>query len=332
MIDIPTSMRLIDIREFGPADNLHIADAATPEPGAGEVLIKVASAGINRPDILQRQGNYAPPPGAGDVPGLEVAGVVAAVGSDCKRFAVGDEVCALVASGGYAEYCRAPEPQCLPIPNNVSLVEAGGLPETYFTVWSNLFQRGGLSSGETVLVHGGSSGIGTTAIQLARAKGARVITTVGSADKAEACAALGADVTINYREQDFEAEVGHATEGAGVDVILDIVGGDYVQRNINSLAVDGRLVQLAFLRGAKITANMGLLMRRRLTWTGSTLRPRSVDFKGAIAASLEAEVWPLFAAGKLKPVVHATFPLGQAAAAHRLMEGGAHIGKILLLP
>ncbi len=332
MIDIPTSMRLIDIREFGPADNLHIADAATPEPGAGEVLIKVASAGINRPDILQRQGNYAPPPGAGDVPGLEVAGVVAAVGSDCKRFAVGDEVCALVASGGYAEYCRAPEPQCLPIPNNVILVEAGGLPETYFTVWSNLFQRGGLSSGETVLVHGGSSGIGTTAIQLARAKGARVITTVGSADKAEACAALGADVTINYREQDFEAEVGHATEGAGVDVILDIVGGDYVQRNINSLAVDGRLVQLAFLRGAKITANMGLLMRRRLTWTGSTLRPRSVDFKGAIAASLEAEVWPLFAAGKLKPVVHATFPLGQAAAAHRLMEGGAHIGKILLLP
>lgn len=327
---LPTSMTHVETDGFGPPEVLKPARMAVPRPGAGEVLIRVAAAGVNRPDVLQRKGGYAPPPGASAVPGLEVSGTVVGTGEGASRYRVGDRVCALLAGGGYAEYCVAPEPQVLPVPEGWSLLEAAGLPETYFTVWTNLFDRGRLKPGETVLIHGGSSGIGTTAIQLASLFGARVLATVGNADKQRACEELGAERAINYREEDFVAVVKELTGGKGVDVVLDMVGGDYVARNIDCLALEGRLVQIAWMGGAKIAADFTKLMVRRLTWTGSTLRPRSVEEKGAIARALEEKVWPLLAARKARVLVHKTFPLEQAAAAHALMESSSHIGKILL--
>ncbi|MFO1035508.1 MAG: NAD(P)H-quinone oxidoreductase [Geminicoccaceae bacterium] len=327
---LPEEMTFISISRFGPPEVLVPARMPVPRPGAGEVLVKVMAAGINRPDVLQREGGYPPPPGASEVPGLEIAGEVAAVGPGVERWKIGDRVMALVSSGGYAEYCTAPAPQCLPVPDALSWVEAGGIPETFFTVWTNVFERGRLKAGESLLVHGGSSGIGTTAIQLAHARGSRVFATVGNAEKAAACVELGAERAIDYRTEDFVGVVKEATGGKGVDVILDMVGGDYVERNLQAAAVEGRIVQIAWLRGPKVTANFLPLMLKRLSWTGSTLRPRSVEQKGVIARELEAEVLPLLAAGKLKPVIHATFPLAEAAAAHAMMESSAHIGKIVL--
>jgi putative PIG3 family NAD(P)H quinone oxidoreductase len=294
------------------------------------VLIKVAAAGVNRPDVSQRQGKYPPPPGASDIPGLEVSGTVEAAGATVAGLRRGDEVCALLAGGGYAEYCVAPEPQCLPVPRGISIVDAAGLPETFFTVWTNVFDRGRLQRGESLLVHGGSSGIGTTAIQLAHAFGARVFATAGSDEKCAACERLGAERAINYRSADFVAVVREATGGKGVDVVLDMVGGDYFPRNIDVLGVGGRLVQIATLRGSKAEIVLPVVMQRRLTITGSTLRPRSVEEKGAIARALREHVWPLLEAGRVKPIVYRTFPLAEAAAAHRLLESGEHIGKVLL--
>ncbi|MFO1073120.1 MAG: NAD(P)H-quinone oxidoreductase [Geminicoccaceae bacterium] len=327
---LPTEMSFIRIDGFGPPEVLVPDRMPVPQPGPGEVLIRVAAAGVNRPDVLQRQGGYPPPPGASDVPGLEVAGTIAAVGPEVARWQVGERAMALVASGGYAEYCVAPAPQLLPVPESLSLVEAGAVPETFFTVWTNVFERGRLRAGETLLVHGGSSGIGTTAIQLAHLRGATVLTTVGGPDKQRACEALGASRAIDYRSEDFVAVARELTEGRGVDVILDMVGGPYVARNLQALAVEGRLVQIAWLQGAKVEANFMALMLKRLTWTGSTLRARPVAEKGAIAAALEAEVLPLLAQGRVRPVIHATFPLAEAARAHALMESSAHIGKIVL--
>jgi len=305
-------------------------DRPIPEPGAGEVLIKVAAAGINRPDVFQRRGNYAPPPGASDLPGLEVAGEIVGGDAAAGGFAPGDKVCALVAGGGYAEYCVAPAVQCLPVPRGLSAIEAAGLPETCFTVWSNVFDRGALQEGETLLVHGGASGIGTTAIQLARAMGNTVYATVGSDERARAVEALGAARGINYRTQDFVQAVRDATGGAGVDVILDMVAGDYINRNMKCLADDGRIVVIAVLGGVRAEIDCGQILSRRLTLTGSTLRPRPVAFKGAIARALRQRVWPLLERGAIKPIVHATFPLEQAAAAHAMMEAGENIGKIIL--
>ncbi|MGE0717614.1 MAG: NAD(P)H-quinone oxidoreductase [Alphaproteobacteria bacterium] len=329
--DLPGTMRAVEIVRPGGPEVLVATRRPTPAPGAGEVLIKVAAAGINRPDVLQRMGGYAPPPGASDLPGLEVAGTVVAVGADAGRWKPGDAVCALVAGGGYAEYCAAPAPQCLPVPSGLSMTEAGGVPETFFTVWTNVFERGHLKAGERLLVHGGSSGIGTTAIQLAKAFGATVFVTAGGPEKCAACTKLGADLAIDYRGEDFVAAVEKATGGVGVDVVLDMVGGDYTQRNLACLATEGRLVQIAFLQGSKVQLNLQPVMAKRLTVTGSTLRPRTVAQKGAIAAALEERVWPLLAAGKLRPPVFRTYPLEEAAAAHALMESSAHIGKIVLL-
>ncbi|MEO0993200.1 MAG: NAD(P)H-quinone oxidoreductase [Pseudomonadota bacterium] len=326
---IPTDMAYIDLPRFGGPEVLTPARGPVPEPGPGEVLIRVAAAGVNRPDVLQRTGNYAPPPGTSPVPGLEVAGTVVACGPG-TQLAEGAEVCALVAGGGYAEYCTAPEPQCLPVPKGLSVAEAAALPETVFTVWTNVFERGRLVSGETVLIHGGSSGIGTTAIQLAVAFGARVLVTVGSEAKAEACRALGAERAILYRQEDFVAASREATEGRGVDLVLDMVGGDYVARNIQALAVQGRLVQIAFQQPRRMEIDLLPMMLKRLTLTGSTLRPRSVAEKGAIADALHGRVWPLIEAGRVGPVIHSRFPLSEAVAAHRLMDSSAHIGKILL--
>jgi putative PIG3 family NAD(P)H quinone oxidoreductase len=323
-------MTAIEIARFGGPEVLTPATRPVPRPQEGEILIKVAAAGVNRPDILQRTGGYAPPPGASDLPGLEIAGTVAALGSGVTGWNPGDTVCALVAGGGYAEYCAAPAPQCLPVPKALDMIQAAGLPETFFTVWTNVFDRGRLKPGESFLVHGGSSGIGTTAIQLAHAFGARVFTTAGSAEKCAACRALGADLAVDYRTEDFVGAVGAATDGKGVDVILDMVGGDYIKRNLKILAVEGRLVQIAFLQGSTVELNLAQLMVKRQTLTGSTLRPRSVAEKGAIAASLREKVWPLLEAGRIKPLIHATFPLADAAGAHRLMESSAHIGKIVL--
>lgn len=327
-------MRAVEIGAFGPPDGLRLVDRPRPVLAPGEVLIAVEAAGVNRPDVIQRLGKYAPPPGASDLPGLEVAGriVEVAPASDGTpmRWQPGDAVCALVAGGGYAELCAAPAGQCLPVPAGYSMVEAAALPETCFTVWTNVFERGRLAAGETFLVHGGTSGIGTTAIQLARAFGATVFATAGSAEKCAACVALGASNAINYREADWVAAIKAATDGRGVDVILDMVGGDYVARNLDLLAEDGRLVQIAFLKSSRADIDLMQVMRRRLTLTGSTLRPRSVAAKTAIAAALEARVWPRLAAREIAPVIHATFPLADAAAAHRLMESGAHIGKIVL--
>ncbi|HET6467554.1 MAG TPA: NAD(P)H-quinone oxidoreductase [Geminicoccaceae bacterium] len=330
-MSLPAEMTYIRIDGFGPPEVLKPARMPVPSPGAGAILIQVAAAGVNRPDVLQRQGGYPPPPGASDVPGLEVAGSVVVRGTGAERFAIGEMVCALVSGGGYAEYCVAPEAQALPMPAGLDPVTAAAVPETFFTVWTNVFDRGRLSAGETFLVHGGSSGIGTTAIQLAVAFGARVLATVGGEAKQRACERLGATRAIDYRSEDFVAVAKEATDGRGVELILDMVGGCYVQRNLEALAVDGRLVQIAWLEGAKVNANFTQLMTKRLTWTGSTLRPRSVAQKGEIARALESKVWPLLAAGEVKPVIHKTFPLADAAAAHALMETSTHIGKIVLV-
>lgn len=327
---IPAEMTAIEITRFGGPEVLVPGKRPVPKPAAGEVLIKVAAAGINRPDVLQRTGGYAPPPGASDLPGLEVAGEIVALADDVKDWRIGEQVMALVSGGGYAEYCTAPAPQVLPIPAGFDMILAAAVPETFFTVWTNVFERGALKAGETFLVHGGSSGIGTTAIQLAHHFGARVIATVGSDDKAKACRDLGADLVINYRKQDFAAEVLQATDKKGTDLILDMVGGDYINRNLSCLAMDGRLVMIAFLQGAKAEVNFAQVMMKRQTITGSTLRPRSVAQKGAIAAALKAQVWPLLNAGKIRPVLFKTFPLAEAAAAHELMESSAHTGKIVL--
>ena len=331
MAGLPQEMTVIRCVGFGDPEVLKPARVALPAPGSGELLVRVEAAGVNRPDVFQRMGAYPPPPGAPDWPGLEIAGEVVAAGPEVRRFAVGERVCALVAGGGYGEYCIAPEPQALPIPRGMSAVQAAALPETFFTVWTNVFDRGRLKAGETLLVHGGSSGIGTTAIQLARAFGARVLCTVGGPEKQRACEALGAERAINYRREDFVAVVREMTDGRGVDLVLDMVGGDYTPRNVEALAMEGRLVQIATLKGAKVTVNAAQLMAKRLTWTGSTLRPRSVEEKGAIARALEAEVWPLLAKGGIRPTIHATFPLAEAAKAHMLMESSAHIGKIVLV-
>jgi len=330
MSKLPTTMTVIEINGFGGPEVLQPATRPMPLPSTGEVLIEVAAAGVNRPDVHQREGNYAPPPGASDIPGLEVAGTIIAAGLGVHHHKIGDAVCALVAGGGYASHCLAPAPQVLPVPKGLSLVEAAALPETFFTVWTNLFERGALKPGESVLIHGGTSGIGTTAIQLAKQFGARILTTAGSREKCLACEKLGADVTIEYKREDFAVVVKEKTAGRGVDVILDMIGGDYFQRNINSLAMDGRLVSIAYLRGARVEVNFMPVMRNRLTITGSTLRPRTVEQKGAIAAALLAKVWPLIEKGAVKPLIERTFPLAEAAAAHRLLESSSHIGKIVL--
>ena len=330
MPDQAAEMNHIAIQEPGGPDVLVPVKGPMPVAGEGEILIKVAAAGVNRPDVLQRQGGYPPPPGASDIPGLEVAGEVIGLGSGTSRYAIGDKVCALLSGGGYAEVCVAPEPQVLPVPNGLSMVEAAGVPETFFTVWTNVFERGGLKVGESLLVHGGSSGIGTTAIQLAKAFGARVLTTVGSDQKAQICKELGADEAINYRDADFVEIAKKENNGKGVNVVLDMVGGDYVARNLKALAPEGRLVQIAWLNGPKITANFASLMLKRLTWTGSTLRSRSIAEKGAVAAAVESHVWPLIEAGTVRPIIHKTFDLAEANKAHALMESSAHIGKIML--
>ncbi len=324
-------MKAVEISVPGGPEVLKVVERPIPRPGAGEVLIKVAAAGVNRPDTFQRAGNYPAPPGASDLPGLEVAGEI--VGGDVAAggLAMGSKVCALLAGGGYAEYCVAPALQCLPIPKGLSDVEAAGLPETYFTVWSNVFDRGRLSKGEALLVHGGASGIGTTAIQLAVAMGSTVYATVGSDERVRAVEKLGAAKGINYRSQDFVEEIKALTQGKGVNVILDMVAGDYINRDQKCLADEGRIVIIALLGGPKGTVDFSQLMRRRMTVTGSTLRPRPVEFKGKIAASLKQHVWPLLEAKKIMPIVHATFPLAQACDAHAMMEAGEQIGKIVLV-
>ncbi len=323
-------MIAIEIRQPGEPDVLTPTERPVPEPADGELLIKVSAAGVNRPDIFQRRGRYPPPPGASDIPGLEVAGLVDRVGPGATGFRVGDAVCALVAGGGYAEFCTAPAVQCLPVPRGVDLATAAAIPETFFTVWTNVFERGRLQQGESLLVHGGSSGIGTTAIQLAAARGARVFATAGSPEKCAACERLGAERAINYRAEDFATAVKSITDGRGVDLVLDIVGGDYFARNIDALAVDGRLVEIATLSGVTAEVNIQTVMQRRLTITGSTLRARPVEEKGRIASAVRANVWPLLESGAVKPIVFRTFPLREAAAAHRLMESSTHIGKIVL--
>jgi putative PIG3 family NAD(P)H quinone oxidoreductase len=330
MTDLPREMTVVEISEPGGPEGLKPARRPVPRPGPGEVLIKVAAAGVNRPDVLQRKGAYPPPPGASDIPGLEIAGEVVARGEQVASLQDGQTVCALVTGGGYAEYCLAPAAQCLPLPHGFSAIEGAALPETYFTVWSNVFDRGGLKAGESLLVHGGSSGIGTTAIQLAKAFGAKVFTTAGSAEKCEACRELGSDVAVNYREENFVEAVRAANDGKGVDLILDMVGGDYIARDVDLLEPDGRLVFIAFLGGPKAEINFQKVMVKRLTITGSTLRARDVGFKAAIAARLHAQVWPLLESGQVKPLVYKTFPLAQAAEAHALMESSTHIGKIML--
>jgi putative PIG3 family NAD(P)H quinone oxidoreductase len=324
-------MIAIGIREPGGPEVLVPVERPRPSIGAGDVLIKVAAAGVNRPDILQRQGRYPPPPGAPDIPGLEVAGAIEEVGAGVGSWRVGDQVCALVSGGGYAEYCAAPAPQCLPVPHGVDVVHAAAIPETTFTVWTNVFERGRLQRGESILIHGGSSGIGTTAIQLARAFGARVFATAGSAEKCAACESLGAERAINYRETDFVAAVRDLTAGRGVDVILDIVGGEYLQRNLDSLAMEGRMVHIGQLGGSKAQIDLTSILRQRLTLTGSTLRARSVAEKGAIANAVRQQVWPLFESGTVRVLVHQTFPLTAAAEAHRVMESNTHIGKLVLV-
>ena len=323
-------MRAIEITEFGGPDVLQLCDRPLPQLKSGEILIKVHAAGVNRPDVFQRQGNYPVPPGASDLPGLEVAGEIVDGDLGGSAFKKGDLVCALVQGGGYAEYCAAPLAQCLPVPQGLNALQAAALPENFFTVWSNVFERARLVPGETLLVQGGSSGIGVTAIQIAAALGHRVFATAGSDDKCRACEELGAELAINYRTEDFEEVLKTATEGRGVDVILDMVGGDYLPREIQTLADDGRLVIIALLGGAKGQLDMSQILRRRLTVTGSTLRPRPVEFKAFIARQLQERVWPLLASGKVKPVIYQTFPLAQAAQAHALMESSAHVGKIML--
>ncbi|HEY5701169.1 MAG TPA: NAD(P)H-quinone oxidoreductase [Gammaproteobacteria bacterium] len=327
---VPPTMIAIEISEPGGPEALKPHNLPTPEPGADEVLVRVAAAGVNRPDVMQRKGMYPPPPGAPDTPGLEIAGEVALVGAGVSDLKVGDRVCALVAGGGYAEYCLAPAALCLPFPDGMDAVSAAALPETFFTVWTNVFDRGRLTKGERFLVHGGSSGIGTTAIQLAKAYGAVVYATAGTAEKCLACLDLGADSAINYREEDFVERIDAVTEGRGVDLILDMVAGDYLPKNLKCLATEGRLVQIALQNGPKVEMNLLPVMLKRLTITGSTLRPRSIAEKAQIAASLRQKVWPLLSNGSVKPVIHETFPLARAPDAHTLMESSRHIGKILL--
>jgi len=323
-------MKVVEISEPGPPDVLKIVQRPVPEPSANEVLIKVAAAGINRPDVMQRQGLYPPPPGASDIPGLEISGIVETCGAEVEPIKKGDPVCALVTGGGYAEYCLAPAALCLPIPKGINISEAAALPETFFTVWSNVFERGGLKQGEKLLVHGGTSGIGTTAIQLVKQFDASILVTAGSDEKCQACIDLGADAAINYRQQDFVEEIKLYTDGKGVNVILDMVGGDYLERNIKCLAPEGRLVQIAMQNGSKTSINLLPIMLKRLTLTGSTLRARNVEFKAAIASQLTANVWPLFADGTIKPIIYKSFDLANANEAHSLMESSQHIGKILL--
>ncbi|NKB50394.1 MAG: zinc-binding dehydrogenase [Alphaproteobacteria bacterium] len=323
-------MTAIEIAESGGPEVLRPVERPVPAAAPGEILIAVAAAGVNRPDVAQRAGLYPPPPGASDLPGLEVAGEVVALGDGVSDWQAGDKVCALVSGGGYAQYVSVPAVQVLPVPNGFDMITAAGIPETFFTVWANVFDRGGLTAGESILIHGGSSGIGTTAIQLARAFGATAYVTVGTAEKARFCEELGAAAAINYKQQDFVDEIKAATEGAGVDVILDMVGGDYLPRNIRLLRADGRLLQVALMGGVKGELDLGRVMTRRLVVTGSTLRPRSTVFKGEIAQSLRDRVWPLFEAGEISPVIHQTFALNEAAQAHALMETSTHIGKIIL--
>jgi NADPH2:quinone reductase len=323
-------VRVVEITAPGPPEVLRVGERPMPVAGPREVVVRVTAAGVNRPDVLQRLGKYPPPPGASEIPGLEVAGTIAAVGPEVVGWREGDRVCALVSGGGYAEYCLVPSPQVLSVPAGLSDVEAAALPETFFTVWTNLFERGRLQRGESVLIHGGSSGIGTTAIQLARAAGARVFATAGSAEKCAACERLGAEHAANYRTGDWVAAVRERTGGRGVDVVLDMVGGDYVMKNLDLLAVEGRLIQIAFLKTPRVEVDLSLVMRKRLTVTGSTLRPRSPEEKGAIARALHAAVWPWLADRTVAPVIHAVLPLADAAEAHRIMEAGTHIGKIVL--
>ena len=330
MANVPVRMTAIVIRAPGGPEMLVPEERPVPQPAQGEMLVKVAAAGVNRPDVMQRMGHYPPPKGATDIPGLELAGEVVALGPGVQRWKVGDKVTALVVGGGYAEYCAVPEPQALPIPAGLSMIEAAALPETFFTVYPNVFERGELKAGETLLVHGGSSGIGTVAIMLGNAFGARVFATAGSAEKCEACKRLGAEVAINYKSEDFVAVAKQATADQGVDVVLDMVGGDYIDRNYDVAAVEGRIIQIAFQASPKATVDFRRMLGKRLHHTGSGLRPRSVADKGKIAQALEAKVWPLVAAGTVKPVIDSTYPLARAAAAHERMESGQHIGKIVL--
>jgi NADPH:quinone reductase len=330
LMALPTKMRAVEISKPGPPEVLRSTERPLPAPKPNEILIKVAASGVNRPDVLQRTGNYPVPPDASDLPGLEVAGEVAAKGEAVRMWNVGDKVCALVHGGGYAEYCVAPDVQALPAPKGLSLVQAAALPETFFTVWGNVYDRVKLAPGESLLVQGGTSGIGVTAIQMAAATGNRVFATAGSDEKCAACVRLGAENAFNYRTQDFVSEVKTATAGKGVNVILDMVGGDYVPRELKCLAEEGRLVFIAYLRGPKAELDIDAVMRRRLTITGSTLRPRSVEFKGYLARKLREKIWPLIEAGRIKPEIYKTFPLEQAAEAHRVMESSKHIGKLVL--
>lgn len=328
-----STMQAVEITAFGPPEGLKIGERPMPQAGKGELLIRVSASGINRPDVIQRKGHYAPPPGASDIPGLEVAGVVESGDAEAMAQAgikIGDRVCALIAGGGYAQFCVAPVVQCLPVPQGFSDIEAASLPETFFTVWSNVFDRGRLQAGEVLLIQGGSSGIGVTAIQLAKAFGATVIVTAGSDDKCQNCLELGADHAINYKTHDFVAEVKRLTGDKGADVVLDMVAGDYVAREIECLAEDGRIVIIAVQGGVKAEFNAGLVLRRRLTITGSTLRPRPESFKAAIAKSLREQAWPLLEAGKVRPIIHSVFPAADAAKAHELMESNQHTGKIVL--
>ncbi len=327
---IPANMRAVIAERGGGPEVLKVVERPVPQPGAGEILVRVHAGGINRPDVFQRLGNYPPPPGASDILGLEIAGEVVACGEGASDFAPGDRVMALVASGGYADYAVVAQDNALPVPQGLSMVEAGAIPETYFTVWTNMFDRGGLQAGETVLIHGGSSGIGTTAIQLAKAFGATVFVTAGSQEKCEACLKLGADRAINYREEDFVAVVKEATDGKGVPLIIDMVGGDYIGRNYDAAAIEGRIVQIAFLKGGKAEVDFRRLMVKRLHHTGSTLRPRSVAQKAEIAHSLREKVVPLLAEGRCKPIIDSTFPLAEVSKAHARMDSSAHIGKIVL--
>ncbi len=329
-MSIPTTMTAIGITSAGGPEMLLAQERPVPQPGEGEILIKVAAAGVNRPDVAQRMGVYPPPPGVTDIPGLEVAGTVAMCGPDVRRFREGDEVTALVSGGGYAQYCAAHETHALPIPAGLTTAEAAAIPETFFTVWHNVFERGGLKKGETLLVHGGSSGIGTVAIQLAKAFGARVMTTAGTAEKCDACRRLGADLAINYKTEDFVAMTKSATAGAGADVILDMVGGDYIERNYEAAAVEGRIVQIAFQGSPRATVDFRRIMLKRLHHTGSTLRSRSLADKAAIAQAVERNVWPLIAAGRVRPVIDVIFPFREADKAHARMESSIHIGKIML--
>jgi putative PIG3 family NAD(P)H quinone oxidoreductase len=332
MMNLPREMAAVEIAAVGGPEQLRLVSRPLPRPGAGEVLLRVAAAGVNRPDVLQRLGKHPPPPGASDLPGLEVAGEIVALGPEVADLSVGDEVTALLPGGGYAAYAVAAAPLCLPIPAGFSAVEAAAMPETFFTVWTNVFQRAALAPGETLLVHGGTSGIGTVAIQLATVRGSRVFATAGGAEKARACERFGAVRGIDYRTEDFVEVVRRETGGRGVDVILDMVAGSYVVRNFEAAALEGRIVNIAFIGGSRVEIDLATIMRKRLTLTGSTLRSRSVAEKTVIADALRAEVWPLLAAGRVRPVIHATFPLAEAAAAQRLMESSAHIGKIVLVP